>query len=141
RIDRKQATGLQFTDGGRTLTGAVTGVIYRWDAATGKALTPESAGESIVEQILVTPDGTRVVTRGQDGDAHLWDAATGEHLRRVPAAWQRGLALSPDGRFLAWPVVDEAVKDTKPTEPRTTYFGTRVKLYDLAPTRFVGRLP
>ncbi len=130
RINRK-AVGLQFTDGGKTLTGAVTGAIYRWDTATGKTLTPESAGDSVVEQILVTPDGTRVVTRGQDGDAHLWDAATGEHLRHVPAAWQRGLALSPDGRFLAWPVADESVKGS----------GSRLKLYDLAADRFVDRFP
>src|SRR5205814_8589288 len=94
-IDRS-AIGLHFTDDGKTLTGAVKGTIYRWDTATGKTLTPESAGDSVVEQILVTPDGARVVTRGQNGDAHLWDAATGEHLRHIPAAWQRGLALSPD---------------------------------------------
>ncbi|HKB36639.1 MAG TPA: hypothetical protein VKD72_09310, partial [Gemmataceae bacterium] len=141
RIDRKQATGLVFTDGGKTLTAAVSGAIYRWDTATGKTLTPESAGESIVDQILVTADGRRVITRGQDGDGHLWDAATGEHLRHLPAAWQRGLALSPDGRFLVWPVVDEAVKYTKPTEPGTTYFGNRLKLYDLTADRFVERFP
>jgi RNA polymerase sigma factor (sigma-70 family) len=140
RIDRS-AIGLQFTDGGKTLTGAVRGAIYRWDTTTGKALTPESAGDSIVEQILVTPDGTRVVTRGQNGDAHLWNAATGEHLRHVPASWQRGLALSPDGRFLVWPVADESVKYTVPAEPNTIYYGNKLKLYDLAADRFVERFP
>src|SRR5262249_49371681 len=54
RIDRQQATGLQFTDGGKTLVGAVMGTIYRWDTATGKALIPEG-GDNLVEQILVTP--------------------------------------------------------------------------------------
>jgi RNA polymerase sigma factor (sigma-70 family) len=130
RIDRK-ASGLQFTDGGKTLTGAVVGAIYRWETATGKTLTPVSAGDSAVEQILVHPTGARVVTRGQNGDAHVWDAATGEHLRHVAAAWQRGVAQSPDGRFLVWPVADRAGKDT----------GTRLKLYDLAADRFVERFP
>jgi RNA polymerase sigma factor (sigma-70 family) len=130
-IQRSQACSLQFTNGGKTLTGAVGGTIHHWETATGKALTPESAGDSIVEHILVTPDGTRVVTRGQTGDTHLWDAATGEHLRHIPAAVQRGLALSPDGRFLVWPVADQTVKIT----------GTRWKLYDLAADRFVERFP
>jgi WD40 repeat protein len=138
RIDRK-AIGLHFTDGGKTLTGAVKGAIYRWDTASGKTLTPESAGDSVVEQILVTSDGARVVTRGQNGDAHLWDAATGAHLRHVPAAWQRGLALSPDGQFLVWPVADPSVKYAEPAQPNATYTGNRLKLYDLATDRFVER--
>ena len=87
RIDRKQASHLQFTDGGKTLTGAFMGAIYRWDAASGKSLTPE-AGDSVVEQILVTADGSRVVTRGQSGDTHIWDGVSGKHLRRL----QRRLA-------------------------------------------------
>jgi WD40 repeat protein len=140
RIDRR-ACGLHFSDDGKTLTGAVKGAICRWDTATGKTLTPESAGESIVEQILVTPDGTRVVTRGQNGDAHLWDAMTGEHLRHVPATWQRGLALSPDGRFLVWPAVDEAVKYPDPQQRNMIHTGNRLKLYDLATARFVERFP
>lgn len=140
RIDRS-VIGLHFTDGGKTLTGAVKGAIYRWDTATGKTLTPESAGDSIVEQILVTPDGTRVVTRGQSGDAHFWDAATGEHLRHIPAAWQRGLALSPDGRFLVWPLADESVQYADPVHPNMTHTGNRLQLYDLAAARFVERFP
>ncbi|MBI1913305.1 MAG: sigma-70 family RNA polymerase sigma factor [Planctomycetes bacterium] len=138
-IDRK-ALGLVFTDGGKSLTAAVSGAIYRLDSTTGKSLTPE-AGDSVVEQILVTADGRRVVTRGQNGDAHLWDAATGEHLRHVPVAWQRGLALSPDGRFLVWPVADESVTYTVPAEPRTIYNGNKLKLYDVAADRFVERFP
>lgn len=130
RIEQK-ALGLHFTDGGKTLTGAVKGAIYRWDTASGKVLTPEAAGDSVVEQILVTPDGSRVITRGQNGDAHLWNAATGEHLRHIPAGWQRGLALSPDGRYLVWPVTDATMKDG----------GSRLKLYDVGADRFVERFP
>jgi WD40 repeat protein len=139
-IDRS-AIGLHFTHDGKTLTGAVKGTIVRWDTTTGKALTPESAGESSVEQILVTPDGTRVITRGQNGDAHLWNAATGEHLRHIAAAWQRGLALSPDGQYLVWPVADETVKFSDPAQPRTTSTGSRLKLYDIAADRFIERFP
>jgi WD40 repeat protein len=140
RIDQKQATGLQFTDGGKTLTGAVKGAIYRWDTAIGKTLTPEG-GDSIVEQILVSPDGSRVVTRGQDGDAHIWDGANGKHLRAFQAAWQRGLAMSPDGRFLVWPVTDTSVKFTDPQTPNMIYDGSRMRLYDIAARKLVDRFP
>jgi RNA polymerase sigma factor (sigma-70 family) len=138
RIDRKQACGLQFTDGGKTLTGAVMGVIYRWDTATGRSLTPEG-GDSIVEQILVTPDGKRIVTRGQGGDTHLWDAANGKHLRAWKAGWQRGMAMSPDGRFLVWPIVDASVQFTDRQDPRTIREGYRLRLYDIAADKFVDR--
>lgn len=138
RIDRKQATGLVFTDGGKTLTGAVMGAIYRWDTATGKALTPE-AGDSVVEQVLVTADGSRVVTRGQDGDAHIWDGTSGKHLRAVNAAWQRGIALSPDGGFLVWPVEDRHVKYTDPQSRGSIFYGSRLRLYDIVADQFVDR--
>ena len=129
-IDRK-ARDLHFTDGGKTLTGAVKGAIYRWDTATGKALTPEAAGDSIVEQILVTPDGSRVVTRGQNGDAHIWNATTGEHLRHIPVPAQRGLALSPDGQVSS---VAGRGSDGEGS-------GSRLNLYDLATDRLDERFP
>ncbi len=140
RIDHKQARGLHFTDEGKTLTAAVDGAIYRWDAATGKSLIPE-AGDSVVEQILVSADGSRVVTRGQAGDGHLWDGKSGKHLRRLRVAWQRSLAMSPDGRFLAWPVDDESVRFTVPQEPRSIYSGSRIRLYDIVADSFVDRFP
>lgn len=139
RIDRT-ASNLVFTDAGKTLTGAVDGAIYRWDTATGVALTPAGA-DSVVAQILVTADGKRVITRGQDGYAHVWDGASGTHLRRFPAGWQRRLALSPDGRFLAWPVDDDRVQFTDPLTPDVRYYGSRIRLYDLVADRFVDRFP
>ena len=137
RIDRKQANHLQFTDGGRTLTGAFMGAIYRWDAATGKSLTPE-AGDSIVDQILVSSDGSRVVTRGQGGDAHIWDGANGKHLRGFQAA---GLAMSPDDRFLVWPVEDKSIHFVDPLNPKLGHDGSRICLYDIAADKFVDRFP
>jgi RNA polymerase sigma factor (sigma-70 family) len=139
-IDRK-ASGLQFTDGGKTLTGAVNGAIYRWDAATGKALTPESAGDSIVEQVLVRADGGRVITRGQDGDAHIWDGITGEHLRAFKTAKQNRMAMSPDGRFLVWAVGDPTIKYKDPRNPNIGYEGSRLRQYDIAEDKFIERFP
>jgi WD40 repeat protein len=137
KIDRR-AIGLRFSPDGATLTGAVAGTIYRWDAATGKSLIPEG-GDSAVAQIEVTADGKRLVTRGQDGDAHVWDAGTDEHLRSVSVGWQRGLALSPDGRYLVWPVADEAVKFKNKDEPNAIYAGNRLRMLDLTTGKLVER--
>ena len=140
RIDRKQASHLQFTDEGKTLTGAVMGAIYRWDAATGKSLTPE-AGDSIVEQILVTPDGSRVVTRGQGGDVHVWDGTDGKHLRRLAdTVWQQDLAMSPDGRFLVWRIEEESIQIPDP-DRNLIHCGSRIRLYDIAADKLVDRFP
>src|SRR5205085_8913102 len=121
------------------LTGAVAGAIHRWDAVTGRPLTPQGAGDSVVDQILATPDGRHVVTRGQYGDAHLWDARTGAHLRQFPVSYHSSLALSPDGRHLVWAEADEGVRFTVPGEPNAIYTGSRLRLYDLAAGRCVGR--
>jgi RNA polymerase sigma factor (sigma-70 family) len=139
-IDRK-ALGLHFSADGKVLTGAVSGTIHRWDAASGRPLTPQDGGESAVDQVLVTADGRRIVTRGQDGDAHLWDARTAAHLRRLNASWQRGIALSPDGRLLAWPTADESVKFPDTEERNAIYTGSRIRLYDIAADRFLDRFP
>jgi WD40 repeat protein/beta-lactamase regulating signal transducer with metallopeptidase domain len=141
RINRKQASYLQFTDGGKTLTGAFMGAIYRWDTATGKSLTPE-AGDSVVEQILVTAHGSLVVTRGQRGDVHIWDGTNGKHLRRIEdTVWQQDLAMSPDDRFLVWPVEDRSIHFRDPRNPRLGHYGSRIRLYDIAADRFVDRFP
>jgi WD40 repeat protein len=130
KIDGR-AIGLRFSPDGATLVGAVAGTVYRWDAATGQSLIPEG-GDSPVAQIAVTADGKRIVTRGQDGDAHVWDARTGEHQRRVNVRWQRGLALSPDGRFLVWPEADEAIEFPSADRPGTTRTGSRLRMMDVA---------
>lgn len=138
-IDRR-ASNLHFTDGGKALTAAASGAIYRWDSATGKSLTPEAA-DSVVDQILVSPDGSRVVTRGQNSDGYIWDGASGKLLRRIPVAYNHGLAISPDGRFLAWTLGDYNVQFKDPQEPLSTFYGSRIRLYDLAADKFVDRFP
>src|SRR5207247_2180402 len=117
-----------------------SGAIYRWDTATGKSLTPDAA-DSTVEQILVTADGRRVVTRGQDCEAHVWDGTSGKHLRSFQAGWYGGLAMSPDGRFLAWPVSDEGIRFTDPQTPDVIYYGSRIRLYDITADKLVDRFP
>jgi WD40 repeat protein len=137
KIDAK-AIGLRFAPDGATLVGAVGGTIYRWDTATGKPLIPEG-GDSPVGQISVTADGKRVMTLGHEGDAHVWDARSGEHQRRLSINRQQGFAVSPDGRFLVWPVADEAIQFQTPGEPKSVYTGSRLRMLDLEAGTLVDR--
>ncbi len=136
-----QGIGLHFTADGGTLIGAVGGAIYRWDVVTGRTLIPEG-GDSMVNQIAATPDGSRIVTRGDDGDAHVWDARTGQHQRRLTVSFQRGLALSPDGRFLVWPESDESIEFRDADDARITHYGSRLRMVNIttgaAAERFGG---
>jgi WD40 repeat protein len=136
-IDRA-AIGLRFAPDGALLFGAVSGTIYRWDVKSGRALTPESA-DGVIDQIELSGDGKQLVVRGQDGDAHVWNLVTGEHERRVSVAWQRGLALSPDGRFLVWPIADEKIKYKDAGRPNTIYTGHRLQMLDLTTGKSVDR--
>jgi RNA polymerase sigma factor (sigma-70 family) len=138
RIDR-QAIGLHFSADGKVLTGAVTGTIHQWDTTTGKPLTPQSAGESAVDQVLVARDARQLITRGQDGDAHIWDATTGGHRRALKASWQRGIALSPDGRHLVWPIADEKIQFKDPNWQNAIHTGNRLRFYDLGADKFIER--
>ena len=137
KIDGK-AVGLRFSPNGSILVGAIAGTIYRWDAATGKSLIPKG-GDSPVAQIAVTADGKRVISLGEVGDGHVWDARTGEHLRRMEMSFQQGFALSPDGRFLVWPMADESIQFKRPGDPNTIYTGSRLQMLDLETGTMIDR--
>jgi RNA polymerase sigma factor (sigma-70 family) len=122
RIGRR-ARGLAFSRDNSVLIGAVSGAIYRWDAASGRQLTPATGQDSGVEQILVSADGRHVFTTDQDGGLHVWDAAGRKSLRRIAGGIKRGIVASPDGRFLAW--TDEG--------------DSRIRLYDVAAQRVIDR--
>jgi RNA polymerase sigma factor (sigma-70 family) len=126
RIERR-ARGLAFSRDGSVLTGAVSGAIYRWDAPSGRQLTPPAGQDSGVEQILVT-GGRRLFTIDQDGDLYEWDTAGGKPPRRIAGEVGRGAVVSPDGRFLAWAA-------------KHIHGGSRARLYDVAAERFLDHFP
>ena len=49
--------------------------------------------------------------------------------------------MSPDGRFLVWPVADEKVKFKDPGQPNAIHTGSRLRLYDLEADKFIDRFP
>jgi RNA polymerase sigma factor (sigma-70 family) len=139
RIERR-AQRLAFNKDGSVLIGAVSGAIYRWDAASGRLLTPSVAQDSGVAQMLVSADRRSVFTIDQEGDLYVWDAAGGKPPRRIVGGIERGVVASPDGRFLAWAVPDESVRIV-PRPVRSAGIGSRVRLYDVAGQRVIDRFP
>lgn len=127
RIDRR-ARGLAFDRDGSVLTGAVSGAIYRWDAASGRQLTPDAAQDSGVTQILVSADGRSVFTADQEGGLQVWDVSGRIPPHRIADGVERGFAASRDGKFLAWTVPGDRG-------------GSRVRLYDVAGRQLIDRLP
>jgi WD40 repeat protein len=123
RIERG-AGGLAFSRDGSVLTGARSGAIYRWAAASGRQLTPAAAQDSAVEQILVSPDGRSLFTTDQDGDLYRWDTAGGKTPRRIAGGVDWGVVASSDRRFLAWTV-------------QADYGNSRIRLYDVAADRVI----
>ena len=137
RIER-QARGLAFSRDGSVLTGAVSGAIYRWDAASGRQLTPAVAQDSGVAQVLVSPDGRRLFTTDLEGDLHVWDTTGAKPPRRIAGGIERGVVASPDGRFLAWAVeIDSEHPD--PSGRKWGGIASRVRLYDVAGLRVIDR--
>ncbi|CAN5195822.1 hypothetical protein BH10PLA2_BH10PLA2_24940 [soil metagenome] len=136
-IDQKQASNLHFTDSGKILNAAVSGAIYRWDASSGKLLTPRGADSEIV-RVLVTPDGSRVFTSGLQNESIIWDGLSGKQIRNIDAARP---SLSPDGRLLAWSVPDYQLTFTNPRVANTNFYGSCIRLFDIAADKLVGRFP
>ncbi len=123
RIER-QARALMFSRDGSVLIGAVSGAIYRWDAASGRQLTPAPGQDSAVEQIVVSADGRSLFTTDHDGDLYLWDAAGKKSPRRIAGGIAQGLVASPDRRLLAWTVPD-------------VHGNSRIRLYNVAAQRVI----
>jgi RNA polymerase sigma factor (sigma-70 family) len=137
RIERR-AQRLAFSQDSSILTGAVSGAIYQWDAASGRQLTPALAQDSGVEQILGSADGRSLFTTDQEGDLYLWDTTGGKPPRRIASGTERGVVASPDGRFLAWAVpIDYEHPD--PSGRKWYQIASRVRLYDIAGQQVLDR--
>jgi WD40 repeat protein len=97
--------GVGRANGGRTvLAVADSGLIHRWDAATGRPLP--HPGYNDFCRISLGPHGSPLAVGDSVWRIDLWDVATGQLVRRLdagagPSHALVSLAFSPDGRRLA----------------------------------------
>ncbi len=112
-------------DGSGIITNS--GVLQRWDLATGKPLwrdTSELGHTGEVSVLAFSADGKRLVSASNDGTVRLWDTTTGKPLRvwrghegrrPVPVmsyadAGVKTLDISADGRRVVSAGSDECIK-------------------------------
>jgi WD40 repeat protein len=112
-------------DGKNIITNS--GVLQRWDLATGKPLWSDTAGLGHAGEVTVvafSADGKRLVSASTDGTVRLWDTTTGKPLRiwrgheakrpirvmRYKEAGVKTIDVSADGRRVVSAGSDECIK-------------------------------
>jgi WD40 repeat protein len=90
-----------FAPDGNTLYSGGSGMVWRWDAATGKQLFPNPDDKPLVGAVAamaVAPDGELVYLCGSDAAVHVWSVKENKRI----AAWPmdkaiKSLDVSPNG--------------------------------------------
>lgn len=89
-------------DGTSLATASADRTVRLWDAATGKPLRTLTGHTHDVSAVAWSADGQWLASGSHDGTVILWDAVTGAKKRTLEHAnWVLGVAISPDGRFVA----------------------------------------
>jgi WD40 repeat protein len=91
-------------------SGSNGGTIKLWDMATLTCIKTILNG-STVYSVAATPDGQYVISGSDDGKVKVWSVATGQCLHTLAHHHDcvHKVAISPDGRFIAWHGYDDMV--------------------------------
>jgi WD40 repeat protein len=93
------AVALAFSDQRRLLTGNLDGTIVEWEAAEKAAR--RLPHERAVRAVAFSMDGRRLATASGDDVLRIFDTSTWNEVQRLRHPTdRRGLAFSPDGRWL-----------------------------------------
>jgi WD40 repeat protein len=106
-----EVTAVAVTPDGKLIaSGDASGAVHLHERATGKrrhlflAPPPQRFMSFRVTSLLFASGGKTLLAAGHDGSLRLWDVASGQRVRDLGGFnWSGGgLALSPDGRTLAF---------------------------------------
>ena len=109
------ALAVAFGPDGKVLaTGNAGGVARLWNVSTGKLVRELKEGDDATATpyaLAFTPDGKALLSGNQNSKLIVWDAATGQSLREVRTGAMENMALSPDGKLVAFADNDVKVFD------------------------------
>jgi WD40 repeat protein/DNA-binding SARP family transcriptional activator len=99
-------------DGAQVAAAGRNGIARVWDPATGEELYALAACSErfMPPGIAFSPDGQLLVTACYYGTVVGWEAATGRERFRLTETSNYGVAISPDGRFMATTGIDSIVR-------------------------------
>jgi WD40 repeat protein/serine/threonine protein kinase len=112
----RQARCVAFSPDGRRLASCCwDGTVTVWEAESGRPLHSWQAHRSAANRVAFSSDGRCLVSAGGDDQHHkdevrIWDATTYAEIQAIERPKKtgiRGLALSPDGKRLAFSLVGE----------------------------------
>jgi RNA polymerase sigma factor (sigma-70 family) len=113
-LDRPAVSVALAPDGKTIAAGFYEGPPVLADAATGKVLRTWKGPPLFLESLVFTRDGRQLIGASWTGKRlHAWDASTGEELPSpgdLPHGAAKHLALSPDGKRLAFAGLDGIVR-------------------------------
>jgi WD40 repeat protein len=104
RLPERNASGIAFSPGGKTLACWGDVQIQLWDIATSKNLHGKAGHDQMVLSVAASPDGKLIASAAvHDRSVRLWDAATGKPVGclQSPDQFAWACRFSRDGQLVA----------------------------------------